>query len=86
MAIFVRGTDDVRALLPGQRLRYEVWQDTEPVRSMTLHELDVLLDGRHKPADFWATAAAAYDAGDREAVIDYPGYRRDHPPGPSRAE
>jgi hypothetical protein len=59
--------------------RYEVSDPTGEIRVVTLHQLDSLLQARAMPADFWAcvdAADAAYTAGDRDVLIEWPTGRR----------
>ena len=59
--------------------RYEVACGDEPREILSLHRLDVLLDGRRHPADFWACVAAAdeaFAAGETGAFIEWPSGQR----------
>jgi hypothetical protein len=56
-----------------RRRRYELRQEGQPIRYLSLADLDELLDGRRYPADFWPVvhaADAAFLAGDHLTWID----------------
>jgi hypothetical protein len=70
----------------GTRERYELWQADGVSASLTIRELDELLDARRFPADFWVAvhaADAAFDEGDRESWIKSGTGRRVSDPGQS---
>ncbi|MDR0341598.1 MAG: hypothetical protein LBI49_00525 [Nocardiopsaceae bacterium] len=55
--------------------RYEVHRPDGRHRVLSLRELDVLLNGRAYPADFWACVHAADEAfarGDHDSLIEWP--------------
>jgi hypothetical protein len=59
--------------------RYELHFPHGKCRVVTLRQLDTILNGRSFPADFWAAveaADAAFAAGDRDALIEWPSGRR----------
>lgn len=76
-----RVSNSSRSLRSGfRRARgYEVASADGERRTVSLRELDSVLDGRAVPADFWACVEAAdavFDAGDKDAFIEWPSGRR----------
>jgi hypothetical protein len=80
VATYIQRRNRGPALRPGRWKRhYNVWYDDGFGMSVSLSGLDTLLDARRVPADFWAcveAADAAFMAGDRDAVIEWPTARR----------
>src|SRR5215469_4262093 len=81
----LRRTDDgPRALSSGLRpqRRYELHFPNGEYRVVNLHQMDTILNGRSFPADFWAVvnaADAAFAAGERDALTEWPSGRRADP-------
>lgn len=72
------GPRALRSVLRPQR-RYEIRFPDGDNRVVTLRQMDAILNGRSYPADFWAVvgaADAAFGAGDRHVLIEWPSGRR----------
>lgn len=79
-----RTQDGPRKLRSGLRPQrwYELHSPNGEYRVVTPHQLDTTLNGRSYPADFWAAvsaADAAFEAGDRDVLIEWPSGRRVKP-------